>query len=668
MAALTVGVVDPASGFVDGDDSVTLPAGYVADNVDPRVRRHHPRGPGRHPVRVPRPDRRARQRQQRLRGPQPRPRSQPGPCRQRDRGQPGQPADSAGSGGGTGPHPQPGRTRRRPIRGRSPATPPSSRPRACAPCSRSGRTSTANTPNRPGGTGSPPAPTGPSRARVTTAPAWPTLAARLHTIEAAGGDPEAALNAAIAERPLTGVADVAAVLHHRLGTSSGVRAKPIPACTSRSPSDHRETARTCRPCGRWPPASTSGSANWGSGPPRSPPEWAGPLGPVPTDTVGPSRVDRPGRHRRLLPGSLLDRRIRPDRRRPASRPPRGSTLVARSPDRPDRNPASGGMGQRRRPGPARRCRRPGRERTDRRWLISPAQPKANDTCRPSWSTPPKTSGEPASTQVPVQNRWRPPGNGSRPPRRFSEKPKRTCGPPKSATTPTGSGTPAPRRQGPTPKPPGGSWFGETHPRTPSPASPSSRPAGWRTSRCRPTATWPRKGRALDSAREAVRRLTHRIQRHTEAGETSQADKLRDPLQRNQADMARLEQEVKAATEDAAKYNDELAARPDGQQAKSRRFPRAQPWRGSTVPPDQRTAPTPSPRQRPPSPHTERPRAVAGSRRHDHPHCVRQRAGRVVENRRQVTGLSLSMRTGPRPYPRYQGKWRCHGLRNPAEGH
>src|SRR5439155_11766092 len=30
--------------------------------------------------------------------------------------------------------------------------------------------------------------------RLTTSPAWPSLAARLHTIEAAGGDPEAALN------------------------------------------------------------------------------------------------------------------------------------------------------------------------------------------------------------------------------------------------------------------------------------------------------------------------------------------------------------------------------------------------------------------------------------------------------------------------------------------
>jgi hypothetical protein len=109
-----------------------------------------------------------------------------------------------------------------------------------------------------------------------------------------------------------------------------------------------------------------------------------------------------------------------------------------------------------------------------------------------------------------------------------------------------------------------------------------------------------KGRALDSAREAVRRLTNRMQRHTEAGETGQADQLRDPLERNQADIARLELEVKAATEDAAKCNDELASRPDGQRAKSDASPRGQGWRQG--PPDQRHKPPTAGAQ----PHAPRP--------------------------------------------------------------
>ena len=107
-----------------------------------------------------------------------------------------------------------------------------------------------------------------------------------------------------------------------------------------------------------------------------------------------------------------------------------------------------------------------------------------------------------------------------------------------------------------------------------------------------------KGRALDSAREAVRRLTHRIHRHTQAGETSQADRLHDPLQRNEDDVARLEQEVRASTEDAAKYNDELAARPDGQQAKIDASPRPG---ASQVTGGEHQPPALGPRQRPPRP-------------------------------------------------------------------
>jgi hypothetical protein len=87
----------------------------------------------------------------------------------------------------------------------------------------------------------------------------------------------------------------------------------------------------------------------------------------------------------------------------------------------------------------------------------------------------------------------------------------------------------------------------------------------------------------DSAREAVRRLAHRIRTHTEAGETNQADRLRTPLDRNQVDVARLEQEITAAAEEAAKYTRELAGRPDGPQAKADVSPRAQPWTASRRP-------------------------------------------------------------------------------------
>jgi hypothetical protein len=111
-----------------------------------------------------------------------------------------------------------------------------------------------------------------------------------------------------------------------------------------------------------------------------------------------------------------------------------------------------------------------------------------------------------------------------------------------------------------------------------------------------------KARALDSARAAASRLTHRIRRHTHAGESSQADRLRGPLDRNQADVVRLEQEITAAAEETAKYNRELAGRPDGPQAKADACPGPQPSRASAVPPDQRHRhPAASPRQRSPRP-------------------------------------------------------------------
>ena len=86
------------------------------------------------------------------------------------------------------------------VRRSKPETWRSSNPRAWRPCSRSGRTWKANTSRPAGGTAHPERDAG-FAARVTASPAWPTLAARLPDIEAAGGDPEAALRAAVEVRP-----------------------------------------------------------------------------------------------------------------------------------------------------------------------------------------------------------------------------------------------------------------------------------------------------------------------------------------------------------------------------------------------------------------------------------------------------------------------------------
>ena len=65
------------------------------------------------------------------------------------------------------------------------------------------------------------------------------------------------------------------------------------------------------------------------------------------------------------------------------------------------------------------------------------------------------------------------------------------------------------------------------------------------------------GWALGSAREAVRRFTHRIHRHTEAGETSQAEKVRDPS--SVISRRRPEEEMKDAAKD--RDGDPLRQRP-----------------------------------------------------------------------------------------------------------
>ncbi len=117
---LTVAVVDPATGMADRGDWVALPAAYVAGQRGARVRRHHPCRPRRHPVRVTRPDLRARQHQQRLCGHDPRQVFQRGPCRLGSRSRPRQRAPGPRPSCCTSPHPGPGGQRGGRLGARSP--------------------------------------------------------------------------------------------------------------------------------------------------------------------------------------------------------------------------------------------------------------------------------------------------------------------------------------------------------------------------------------------------------------------------------------------------------------------------------------------------------------------------------------------------------------------
>jgi hypothetical protein len=436
--------------------------------------------------------------------------------------------------------------------------------------------------------------------RITTASAWPSLAARLHTIGAAGGDPEAALNAAIAERPLTGVADVAAVLHYRLGA----QAAPGEA----DPGLH--VPFSIRPLLDSPyrPAMRQMASRMdqrirelGERTAQNPPEWAAPLGPVPTDTVGRAEwIDRAAiiasyREAFSIEGSDPIGGAPPPARPEARRWWHAARTALTETQPPAAWASDEDLAERIRAGDLAEKDRPAlvdlaSAAQSERHLQAELVYASEDQWRAR--TNPSTSPEELAAARQRLDATQEVLREARENLRAAEAGHNAYREWDTRTATTTADAQAARR--------------ELVRRTPAANAQSGlaqQPTSWVAYQSvqadRFLAT---KGRALDSAREAVRRLTHRIRRHTEADETSQADRLRDPLERNQADMARLEQEITAATEEAARYNRELAARPDGPQAKADASRRAQPWKASAVPPDQPPSPpAASPRPGPPRP-------------------------------------------------------------------
>ncbi|MGH9122801.1 MAG: ATP-dependent DNA helicase [Acidimicrobiales bacterium] len=128
-------------------------------------------------------------------------------------------------------------------------------------------------------------------ARVTASKAWPALATRLDSIQAAGVDAETAFQTAIDARSLTGVTDVAAVLHHRLEHDGDTAAEH----SLHAPFDaHTLTDSPYAPAIRQLAARIdTRSLELGERAAQNPPAWAATLGPVPDDTVGRAEwVDR----------------------------------------------------------------------------------------------------------------------------------------------------------------------------------------------------------------------------------------------------------------------------------------------------------------------------------------------------------------------------------------
>jgi hypothetical protein len=126
--------------------------------------------------------------------------------------------------------------------------------------------------------------------RLTGSPAWPTLAARLADIEASGGDPQTALTAAVDVRGLDDAVDLAAVLHHRLESYRLERhsASAEPDGGLRAPFSSRDLGDTT-----YAPAMRQVAERMdqrivelGERAVQNRPAWAAALGPVPADAVG----------------------------------------------------------------------------------------------------------------------------------------------------------------------------------------------------------------------------------------------------------------------------------------------------------------------------------------------------------------------------------------------
>jgi hypothetical protein len=147
---------------------------------------------------------------------------------------------------------------------------------------------------------------------VTGSAAWPTLVARLATIEAAGGDPAAVLEAAIASRSLGDAGDVAAVLHYRLELEASTAER---ACSLHAPFSLRDigasryTAALLRVGARM----DQQIVELGEQALEDPLVWGGTARPGARGHGGPDGVGGAGRDGGVVPRGVYRRGIRPYR-------------------------------------------------------------------------------------------------------------------------------------------------------------------------------------------------------------------------------------------------------------------------------------------------------------------------------------------------------------------
>jgi hypothetical protein len=402
---------------------------------------------------------------------------------------------------------------------------------------------------------------------VTGSAAWPTLAARLATIETAGRDPDTALEAAIASRGLGDTGDVAAVLHYRLELEANTakRAGSLHAPFSlRGIGESPYTAALRRVGTRM----DQRTVELGEQAAQDPPEWAAPLGPVPDDTVGRTdwaeRAGTVASYREAFtvegpdPIGATPPPARPEARRwwmaasealAVGQPPAVRATIENLAGRI----AAGDRAEMERPPPVRLGEAAKVDRDvqaeltfavehQRMVLADPNATLADLEDADSWVA----AARPATELAAVALRDAEAGHQKR--REWESQTATTRAPADTA-----------RKE----------LAARAEPAVPRTDDLGSLPTSWVAYQAvRADQALAVKTAALTSAHQAVRRVSARAEPRSEEGLTQAAADDLALQERWQADAARLDNEVAAARLNAQRVNDELASRPDGEAAKT----------------------------------------------------------------------------------------------------
>ncbi len=402
--------------------------------------------------------------------------------------------------------------------------------------------------------------------RLTGSPAWPTLANRLADIEAAGGDPHIALTAAVEVRDLDDAVDPAAVLHQRLQSHSASADRDGGL---RAPFSTRNLVDTvyAPPMRQLAERMDQRIVELGERAAQNPPPWAAALGAVPADVVGRMEwIDRAATvasYREAFGiegGDPIGET--PPPARPEARHWWNQAREALSGDPPPvpwardvelaERVAAGDRAEMERPDPA-RLEEAAKTERDRHAELSFALAHQ----RVLDDNPGATGDELADAEGWVSSaRTQAEQAGSELTEAEARHDAYRTWEARTATTRTDANA---ARQELARRAASGDSRGDL----------ADLPTSWVAYQAvQAEQLLARKGRALASARNAIRRVAARTENGDAPDDTNSAESNRALLDRWRADETRLDQEVEAACSIVEQINNEVDRRPDGQEAKA----------------------------------------------------------------------------------------------------